>query len=119
MASLTISGILYVEHVLRRLSDLGREDFVGRELFEMPTTLHGLYELMLKECGKSRTDEEIFTLRCLFAWLAFSREGLTLQNAWDIVESASRSTTNKLDLESEIVGRSSRYVFLDSSVHWR
>lgn len=98
--------------MLRKLADLEREDFVVRELFEMPTTLHGLYDLLLKECGEFRTNDQFFTLRCLFAWLAFSKESLTLGDARDIVESTSRHMPDKLDIESEIVGRSSRCVLM-------
>lgn len=101
-----------MEHMLRRLSDLGREDFVLRALFEMPTTLLDLYKLLLEECGRDRSDAQFYTLKALFAWLAFSNKDILLSDVWDIVKSASPDSESTLDLEGEIIGRSSRYVQL-------
>lgn len=104
--------MLYAEHMLRRLSDLGREDVVLKALGNMPTTLLELYKLLLDECGRDRSADQFHTLKTLFAWLAFSERVLFLSDGWDIVKSALSDTESTLDLESEIIGRSSRYVIM-------
>jgi hypothetical protein len=103
--------MLYVEHMLRRLSDIGREDFIIKALKDMPTSLIDLYRLLLEECARDRSDAQFHTLKTLFAWLAFSKRPLELNEGWHIVHLASPNPENPtLDLEAEIIGRSSRYV---------
>lgn len=65
----------YVDHMLRRLEQLGRERAVVRELDNLPASTNELYEILLKDCQKGRSDEEIVVLRQLFAWLAYTTEG--------------------------------------------
>jgi hypothetical protein len=76
----------------------------------MPKTLLELYKLLLEECGRDRSDAQFHTLKALFAWLAFSKRPLLLSDGWEIVRFASSDPESTLDLEGEIIGRSSRYV---------
>jgi hypothetical protein len=55
--------MLYVEHVLRRLSYIGREGAVRKELDRMPDNLHALYGVMLEDCRRNRSAEQLDTLK--------------------------------------------------------
>jgi hypothetical protein len=104
-------GMLFVEHMLRRLSAIGRESTVLKDIEKnMPDTLHTLYELMLMECQKGRTHEQYRTLKTLFAMLAFSKRALTLEEAADLIKLTDPGHT--FDIEDEIIGRSARILEL-------
>ncbi|KAF2683372.1 hypothetical protein K458DRAFT_389989 [Lentithecium fluviatile CBS 122367] len=107
--------MLYVEHMLRGLSDLGREDMVFRALETMPASLTDLYKLLLDECGHDRSDDQFQILKTLFAWLAFSDKAPELKDGWQVVEPALPDSETTLDLEGEIIGRSSRILELSQS----
>jgi hypothetical protein len=98
--------MLYVEHMLRRLSYIGREGAVRKELEKLPNDLHDLYKLMLDECRRNRSKEQYETLKRLFAWLAFSKRSLSLAEASELVKLT--VTKDDFDIEDEIIGRSSR-----------
>jgi len=101
-----ILGMLYVEHMLRRLSYIGREGAVRKELDKMPDNLRDLYKLMLDECRRNRSKEQYEALKRLFAWLAFSKTSLSLAEASELVRLT--VTKDDFDIEDEIVGRSAR-----------
>ncbi len=49
----------YVDHMLRRLSYIGREKSVLKDLEKrLPDNLDELYSLMLSECQANRTEEQ-------------------------------------------------------------
>lgn len=79
-----------------------------KALGKMPATLRDLYKVLLDECGRDRTDSQFATLKTLFAWLAFSKNQLKLGDAMDIVMFACPESEDGIDLEGEIIGRSSR-----------
>lgn len=101
------TGVLYVEHVLRRLNSLGKEAMVLKELEKLPNNLSDLYALLIAECQKGRSDDEFASLKRLFAWLAYSKRPLTLGEASNLVELVNEKA--KLSLEEEMDGRSARY----------
>jgi hypothetical protein len=103
-------GMLYVEHMMRRLSYIGREGAVSKDLKNMPDTLHDLYKLMLDECRRNRSKDQYEALKRLFAWLAFSRRSLSLAEASELVKLT--ITENDFDIEDEIIGRSARILEL-------
>ena len=93
--------------MLRRLNAIGREKAVLQELEgDLPQDLISLYALLLSECQKDRSAEHYQSLKKLFAWLAFSKRLLSLQEAEELLKVASHGKT--LDLEDEIIGRSAR-----------
>jgi hypothetical protein len=101
----------YVEHMLRRLSYIGREKAVLKDLEKnLPKDLDSLYQLMLMECQRDRTEEQYRALKKLFAWLAYSKRALTLSEASELVK-ITVASEQVFDIEDELIGRSARYVF--------
>jgi tetratricopeptide (TPR) repeat protein len=105
-------SMLYIEHVLRRISAIGRESSVIRDLKkEMPDSLEDLYKLLLAECQSGRTLKQYETLRTLFAMLAFSKRALTLDEAADLIKLT--DPDGVFDIEDEVIGRSARILELN------
>ncbi|KAK3681794.1 hypothetical protein B0T22DRAFT_523098 [Podospora appendiculata] len=71
-------NIRYIEHMVRRLSAIGRESKVEAELRALPHDSTKFYELILLDCAKDRDDEELYYLKRLYAWLAYSKSPLSL-----------------------------------------
>jgi hypothetical protein len=92
--------------MLRRLNAIGRETLITRELEDLPTDLTALYALMLSDCEKHRSDEQLMTLKILFAWLAYSKRPLVLGEATALVTIIENQSS--FSLEEEIDGRSAR-----------
>ncbi|OJD28871.1 glyoxalase bleomycin resistance protein dioxygenase protein [Diplodia corticola] len=101
---------LYAEHVLRRLNSLRREATILKELDKLPASLSDLYNLLLAECQKGRSDEDLASLKRLFAWLAYSKRPLAYGEASNLV--AFVNDDAKLSLEEEIEGKSARLLRL-------
>jgi hypothetical protein len=99
-------GMLYIEHMMRRLWYIGREGAVLKDLKIIPNNLHDLYKLLLDDCRRNRSKDEYEALKRLFAWLAFSRRSLSLAEASELVKLT--ITNNDFDVEDEIIGRSAR-----------
>jgi hypothetical protein len=98
----------YVDHMCRRLNMIGREKAVLKDLENnLPKSLQELYDLMLKECQQNRTKEQYLTLKKLFAWLAYSKRALTLDEASELIARTVHDD-HTLDIEDEIIGRSAR-----------
>lgn len=98
----------YVDHMLRRLSYIGREKAVLNDLEKrVPNNLEELYSLMLAECQANRTDEQYRSLKKLFAWLAYSKRALSLNEAAELIAMTTEKT-EAFDIEDEIIGRSAR-----------
>lgn len=106
-------SMLYVEHMLRRFSYIGRERAVLQALGRLPPNLHALYKLLLDECRQNRSEAQYQALKKLFAWLAFSKRPLSLGEASSLVQLALSDDT--FDIEEEIIGRSSRILELTQS----
>ncbi|KAL6151132.1 hypothetical protein ACJQWK_10784 [Exserohilum turcicum] len=103
-------SMLYVEHVLRRFSYIGRERAVLEELERLPATLHDLYRLLLEECRHNRSETQYQAMKKMFAWLAFPKRSLSLAEASHLVQLTLLDDT--FDIEEEIIGRSSRILEL-------
>ncbi|KKY22544.1 putative conserved hypothetical protein [Diplodia seriata] len=104
-------GALYAEHVLRRLNSLRRrEAAILKELDKLPDSLSALYSLLLAECQKGRSDEDLVSLKRLFAWLAYSKRPLTYGEASNLVTFVNDDAN--LSLEEEIEGKSARLLRL-------
>lgn len=99
--------MLYVEHVLQRFSYIGREGAVRKELEKIPDNLEELYKILLQECCRNRSEEELDALKQLFAWLAFSKRSLRLVEAAELVIKIAKK--DEFNLEEELIGRCSRY----------
>ena len=72
----------------------------------MPDSLTALYNILLTESRKGRTDKELASLKRLFAWLAFSKRPLTVGEASSVVSVVDQDAT--LSIEEEIDGGLSR-----------
>ncbi|CAN9079880.1 unnamed protein product [Alternaria alternata] len=103
-------SMLYVEHMLRRFSYIGRERAVSQALENLPPNLHGLYRLLLDECRQNRSNEQYQAMKKLFAWLAFSKRLLSVTEASGLIRLTLPDDT--FDIEEEIIGRSSRILEL-------
>lgn len=84
-----------------------------KELEKLPDSLPHLYDLLVTESRKGRTNEELASLKRLFAWLAFSKRSLTLGEASNLVTIVGPDTN--LSIEEEIDGGLSRYIRSSSS----
>lgn len=78
------------------------------ELDALPPNLPSLYSILLADCQKGRSMEQVTCLKKLFAWLAYSKRPLTLGGATYLVGVAEKNAS--LSLEEEIDGRSARYM---------
>ena len=92
--------------MLRRLNAMGRENLIVKELEQLPSDLTALYALMLSDCEKNRSNEQLVTLKKLFAWLAYSKRPLTLGEAASLISVVEKQVS--FSLEEEIDGRSAR-----------
>jgi hypothetical protein len=106
-------SMLYIEHLLRRFSSIGRERAVSQDLERLPPNLHELYKLLLDECRHNRSEAQYQALKKLFAWLAFSKRSLSLAEASSLVQITLSDDT--FDIEEEIIGRSSRILELSQA----
>jgi hypothetical protein len=98
----------YIEHMLRRLSYIGRENAVLQDLeTRLPENLAALYDLMLEECQRGRTDKQYHALKKLFAWVAYSKRALTLSEASELAQ-LTVGDEKVFDIEDELIGRSAR-----------
>ena len=59
-------SMLYVKHMLRRFSYIGRERAVMLDLDKLPTSLYDLYKLLLEECHHNRSEAQYQALKKLF-----------------------------------------------------
>jgi len=100
-------GMLYVDHIMRRLNSIGRETVVLRDLEKpLPADMRALYALLLSEASARRSDASLKALKTLFAWLAYSHRAISLQEAEEVVKMVADHVV--LDLDAEIEGRSAR-----------
>ena len=99
----------YIEHILQRLNYIGRESAVVKELqTRLPEDLPILYDMIIEDCQKGRTKEQLHALKTIFIWTAYAVRPLTIKEASEVV-ALSTTDSNALDIEEELIGRSSRY----------
>ncbi|SPJ78834.1 uncharacterized protein FTOL_07225 [Fusarium torulosum] len=103
-------NMLYAEHLLVRLNDLGREGSVLRTLEQdMPIDLHGIYEVLLAECQRRMPTKHQEVSASLLHWIAFSRRLLTLAEVESLVKNLAQD--NEFDIE-EIPELFSRFLIV-------
>ncbi|RTE79591.1 hypothetical protein BHE90_005917 [Fusarium euwallaceae] len=72
-------NMLYAEHMLLQLNDLGREGAVLRSLDKpLPGDLHDLYEALLTECYRHLASNHEFLVNRLLHWVAYAFRPLSL-----------------------------------------
>ncbi|KAF4466083.1 hypothetical protein FALBO_7062, partial [Fusarium albosuccineum] len=104
----------YVDHMLRTLDQLGRsERAVVRQLNNLPSCTAELYQIILEECQKSRTDSEFVILKKLFAWLAYTTEPLHLGCARRLLNHI--ATEDTINIDEELENRCSRILRLSNT----
>ncbi|KAF4992395.1 hypothetical protein FGRMN_7207 [Fusarium graminum] len=80
-------NMLYAEHLLLRLNDLGREGSVLRALRqEMPDNLHGIYEILVGECQRRMPTKHQRVSGSLLHWIAFAQRTLTFAEVQSLVK---------------------------------
>ncbi|VZI19869.1 unnamed protein product, partial [Fusarium fujikuroi] len=91
-------NMLYAQHLLGRLDDLGREGAVLRALSQdKPKTLHGIYEILLAECQRRMPPKHQEVAAALLHWVAFSKRLLTLAEVQSLVKYLAQD--NEFDIE--------------------
>ena len=96
----------YVDHMLRRLNQLGIEISILRQLSNLPESTDALYKTILEECERGRTEKEIVTLKRLFAWLAYTTEPVFLSCLDGLLRHI--DADNSLSIDEELENRCSR-----------
>lgn len=99
--------------MLRKLNQIGREKPVLRELDSLPSSTTDLYRVLLADCQKSRSDQDIAVLRKFFAWLAYSKMPLSLGAAGHLLHYIAQD--NNISIDEELDHRCARYVVSHSS----
>lgn len=98
--------------MLRRFNAVGREGPIWKELDNLPQNTQALYEQLLEECWKHRSDQERLVLRKFFAWLAYSKEQLLLGMAKKLVSII--ATEHSINVDEELDNKSSRLLRLST-----
>ena len=97
----------YIEHMLRRLGQVGSSEMaILRQLNDLPSSTSALYQIILKECQKARTDQELTVLKKLFAWLTYTAEPLYLGCARTLLSHIDPG--NSIIIDEEVQHRCSR-----------
>ncbi|PKS12614.1 hypothetical protein jhhlp_000822 [Lomentospora prolificans] len=91
--------IRYIDHMLRRLNQIGREKAILRELEALPSSTTDVYRVLLSDCQKSRSDVDIEVLRKFFAWLAYSKKPLSLGAASRLLHFIAHDNNISIDEE--------------------
>lgn len=92
--------------MLRRLNQIGREKAILRELDNLPSSTPELYKVLLDDCQKARTDQDVQVLRKFFAWLAYSKEPLSLGAANKLLHFIANE--NSISIDEELENRCAR-----------
>ncbi|EEU37966.1 uncharacterized protein NECHADRAFT_84310 [Fusarium vanettenii 77-13-4] len=91
-------NMLYAEHLLVRLNNLGREGAVLRALEQKkPEDLHDIYETLLAECQRRMPVIHQQVAASLLHWIAFAKRGLTLTEVQSLVKCLSQD--DEFDIE--------------------
>ncbi|SPO05139.1 uncharacterized protein DNG_07825 [Cephalotrichum gorgonifer] len=105
--------IRYVDHMLRRLNQIGREKAILRELDNLPSTTPDLYKILLDDCQKGRSEQDILVLRKFFAWLAYSKDSLSLGSASKLLNFIAND--NNISIDEELENRCARLLRLSNA----
>ncbi|KAL7768437.1 hypothetical protein ACKLNR_002738 [Fusarium oxysporum f. sp. zingiberi] len=80
-------NMLYAEHLLARLDNLGREGAALRALGqEMPKNLHDIYKILLAECQRRMPTKHQEVSATLLHWVAFAKRLLTLTEVQSLLK---------------------------------
>ncbi|KAF4345314.1 hypothetical protein FBEOM_718 [Fusarium beomiforme] len=80
-------NMLYAQHLLIRLDNLGREGAVLRALSQdKPKNLHEVYDILLAECQRRMPPKHQEIAASLLHWVAFSKKQLTLAEVQSLVK---------------------------------
>ncbi|KAF4467773.1 hypothetical protein FALBO_5347, partial [Fusarium albosuccineum] len=80
-------NMLFAQHMLARLDDMGREGAILRALSEdKPKTLHDIYEIHLAECQRRMPPKHKEVAAALLHWVAFAKRLLTLTEVQSLVK---------------------------------
>ncbi|KAG8161352.1 hypothetical protein KVR01_009616 [Diaporthe batatas] len=94
--------MLYIEHMLRHFSMIGREPLVLKQLEQsMPASLEDCYDRILHGLEQRTVSSQREDLKSLLAWLSFSFRPLSLADSLQLLKTVYKSS---LDLESELQG---------------
>ncbi|KXJ86264.1 hypothetical protein Micbo1qcDRAFT_153102 [Microdochium bolleyi] len=111
---LKADNMRYIDHMTRRLNALGpREGLILKELDHLPDNTEQLYDLLIEECQRHRTPEELVALRIFFGWLAFSRENVSLGAANKLLHVI--ASESGISVDEELDGKSARLLRLANS----
>ena len=95
--------MLYAENMLRQFNRMAREPLILKHLAtSMPENIEKLYENILDDLQHRIKSSQHSSLKILLAWLAFSREPLTLNDSLGLLKLLPGET---LDLEEELQGQ--------------
>lgn len=83
-----------------------REGLILRELDRLPDSTEQLYDLLIEECQRHRTPEELAALRIFFGWLAFSKENVSLGAANKLLQVI--ASESGISVDEELDGKSAR-----------
>lgn len=87
--------------MLRRLNAIGREFAIQNELEQLPGNIRDVYKLLLEDCQKARGPKDKAVLKKLFAWLAYSKEPLSLGSAGKLLLFIAKDCEISIDDELE------------------
>lgn len=110
--------MLYAKNVLLRLESIGLEYLVLDEIKNLPDSLDDLYDRMLDDCRKGRSQLQSRALEDLFTWLASSMKPLSLKRSSQVVKlsalmeghSSTEAEGDILVIHEEVMGKLSTYV---------
>jgi hypothetical protein len=70
--------MLYADHMLQKISSIGRESAILRALDNMPSSLTALFSLFEQDCVRGRTEEQLEALKTLCLWMTYSEQTMTM-----------------------------------------
>ncbi|KAH6665285.1 hypothetical protein F5X68DRAFT_250052 [Plectosphaerella plurivora] len=87
-------NMLYAEHLLQRLDNVGREGAVLKALAQKkPENLHGIYEILLDECQRRMPETHQVVAASLLHWIAFSNMPTSMNSMASLIKEFSSDDT--------------------------
>jgi hypothetical protein len=99
--------IQFLEHMVRRLDSMASESSIIMQLKLLPESTYHVYQVLVDECQKHRSQKELEALKILFAWVAYCKDQLSLVVAKKFIEVVFKDSG--ISIDEELAGRSSRY----------
>ncbi|KAF5247033.1 hypothetical protein FAUST_885, partial [Fusarium austroamericanum] len=91
-------NMLYAQHMLARLNDMGREGAILRALGQdKPRNLHDIYEIHIAECQRRMPSKYKEVAASLLHWVAFAKRLVTLTEVQSLVKYL--ADDDKFDIE--------------------